>query len=950
MAVTGALQKLADAWHSRVGGASRRALGALVLAALLGGAHLARLGTPWTRAAALVLLLLALFLLLWRSVRERRDWSDIRRTIRRVLVPTNRGLAERTLRAVSLVERTGVDQSAGSADLARLHYERLLARASLAAVERSAERRALRWRWAALGLLGAAIASVAVGPYQVVEGLDVLVAHGGRAPLPLPWLDYVRFTAQPPGYLRTNARLLFPDLVAEQPEGSTLTVRGIPLRKGRHLVLTDGKREVPFSDDGSGGVVARWKLDRSAKLQVAARFGDVLVPEPESLDVSAMPDKPPVVQVEGAPKTLHLAKISRLAIRYAASDDHGLREIDLVLRAGDREDRRVLGRFDGDSTFESGGYALTPRDPFLRRMFLPVIVTVEARDNNPLHAPKWGRSAPITLLPPAVGEPEAARYAALRAARDAATDLLAWQLDAPDKPTATERRDRAREERKRAQSVADKMQDAVDGTYGGLTVYSGMRSFLLGQMRVLRRPRRPGESMVGRTEDVVLAVDVALGALASRDAGVVSKRLGDVAEEAAGGARQALDSEQRERGVSRLDAAIVALDAGSKQLITLGALGRDIGSVAEGDLGRIERARKRDDMTHAELAAKHLAERLRRPVPSFSTAASGGVESGAGSRRGGVSGKASQADDRFNQLESELQQLAQEHAGAVEGVQQSLSDAEKSVDLESIRKEAQDHAEAIRRSVQDLPLPGAEPGSARAAAALGREQAEAMAQSLERLSLEEAVKSGRDAIAALDDAERKAKQGQLPSDWLDGDVAGARKRLQQQLDWAEKQLAKVKREAEARAKSNLGKAGEGENGFARRAGNLAGRGKNGATAFPEDAIDSLERAESIMREAARELSQGNGEKGLALQREAQRLLERATTGKTTDPEDSPSDDDQSPHNGVQGKRMRTGGEVPKEGKAEKAEDFRKRVLEGLGKDKGGRLSPAVKRYAEGLLQ
>ena len=48
--------------------------------------------------------------------------------------------------------------------------------------------------------------------------------------------------------------------------------------------------------------------------------------------------------------------------------------------------------------------------------------------------------------------------------------------------------------------------------------------------------------------------------------------------------------------------------------------------------------------------------------------------------------------------------------------------------------------------------------------------------------------------------------------------------------------------------------------------------------------------------------------------------------------------------------MRTGGEVPPEGKAEKAEDFRKRVLEGLGKDKGGRLSPAVKRYAEGLLQ
>jgi hypothetical protein len=947
--VTGALQKLAEAWRERVGGASRRALLLLLLAALLGGAHLARIGTAWTRTGAAGLLLLSLLLLLARWVRERRDWSDVRRTIRRVLVPTDRGLAQRTLRAVSLVQRTGQDPSAGSPDLARLHYERLLARASLKAVERSAERRALGWRWAGLGLLGAAIASVAVGPFQVIEGLDVLVAHDGRAPLSLPWLEYVRVTADPPAYLRSSARLLFPDLAAAQPEGSVVVIRGVPLRQGRHLVLTDGQREVPFADDGSGGVVARWKLQKSAQLEVAARFGDVLITEPDSLDVRATRDRTPVVHVEGAPKTLHLADVKRLPIRYTASDDHGLRQIDLVLRAGDREDRRVLGRFDGDSTFESGGYALTPRDPFLRRMFLPVVVTVEARDNDPLHGPKWGKSAAITLVPPAVGEPEAKRYAALRGARDSIVDLLAWQLEPPDKPTAAERRERVRQEHERAQRAADTMRDAVDGTYGGLTVFTGLRSFLLGQMRILVRPRRPGESMTQRTEDVLLAVDVALGAVSARDARTVSKRLGDVAEEAAGGARQALDSEKRDQGVRRLDAAILALGSGSRQLVTLGALGRDIGSVALADLGRIERARKHDDMTHAELAALHLAQRLRRPAPSFATAGGGGVESGEGGQ-GRMSGKASQADDRFNELENELEQLAQEHAGGIAGVQQSLSDAEHSVDLESIRKEAEQHAEAIRRAVQDLPLPGAEPGSARAAAALGREQAGAMAQSLERLSLQDAVKSGRDAIAALDDAARKAKDGRLPTDWLDGDVAGARKRLSKQLAWAEKQLDKLKRKAEARAESKLDGAGDKENSFARRAGNLAGRGKNGETAFPQDSIESLERAESIMREAARALSQGKGDKGLALQRQAQRLLERARTGQTTDPEDSSSKDDQRSHDGTEGRGMRTGGEVPPEGKAREAEDFRKRVLEGLGRDKGGRLSPAVRRYAEGLLQ
>ncbi len=949
MAVTGALEKLAEVWRERVGGASRRALLLLLLAVLLGGAHLARLGTLWTRGGVVVLLGVAIMLLVARWLRERRDWSDIRRTVRRVLMPTDRSLAKRMLRAVSLVERTSIDPSAGSADLARLHYERLLSRAPLAAVEKSAERRALRWRWAGLGLLGAAIVSVALGPFQVIEGLDVLLAHGGRAPLALPWLDYVRVTSRPPGYLRSNSRLLFPELAVEEPQGSVLTVRGVPLRRGRHLVLTDGRHEVRFSDDGSGGVVARWKLDRSVKLHVAARFGDVLVLEPQSLDISATPDEPPVVKVAGAPKTLKLAELKRLAIRYTASDDHGLRQIDLVLSAGDREDRRVLGRFDGDSTFESGGYALTPRDPFLRRMFLPVIVTVQARDNDPLHGPKWGKSAPITLLPPAVGEPEAARYAALRAARSSIVDLLAWQLDVPDKLTPAERVKRAGEERKRAKRAADKMRDAVDANYGGLTVFSGLRSFLLGQMRVLVRPRRSGEQLTRRTEDVLLAVDVALRSVAARDAAAVSKRLGDVAEEAAGGARQALDTEKRDQGVSRLDAAIVALGSGSRQLLTLGPLGQDIGSVALGDLGRIERARKRDDMRHAELAAQHLAERLRRPTPSFSTAGRGGVESGAGGQRS-LSGKPSEADDRFNQLENELQQLAQEHAGSIDSVQQSLSDAEHSVDMESLRKQAEEHAEAIRRAVQDLPLPGAEPGSARAAAALGREQADAMAQSLERLSLEDAVKSGRDAVAALDDAQSKAKQGQLPSDWVGGNLAQSEKQLKEQLAWAEKQLAKLKRQAAAKAKSRLDSAGSKENNFARRAGNLAGRGKNGETAFPQNAIDSLQRAESIMREAARELSQGNGDKGLSLQREAQRLLERASSGRTTDPEDKSPKQDQSQSKGVEGRGLRTGGEVPPEGKAEQAEDFRRRVLEGLGKDKGGRLSPAVRRYAEGLLR
>ena len=31
------------------------------------------------------------------------------------------------------------------------------------------------------------------------------------------------------------------------------------------------------------------------------------------------------------------------------------------------------------------------RDAFLRRMFLPISITVEAKDNDPLDGPKWSQ-------------------------------------------------------------------------------------------------------------------------------------------------------------------------------------------------------------------------------------------------------------------------------------------------------------------------------------------------------------------------------------------------------------------------------------------------------------------------------------------------------------------------------------------------------------------------------
>src|SRR5207244_403833 len=108
----------------------------------------------------------------------------------------------------------------------------------------------------------------------------------------------------------------------EQPRGTTLTVRGRPLRRGRALVLTDGADDVPFVDDGAGGVVARWTLGDTTTLWVAARFGEVRVRAADEQVVASVPDETPRVVVTGAPRTARLLDEPSIPVHYEATDDH----------------------------------------------------------------------------------------------------------------------------------------------------------------------------------------------------------------------------------------------------------------------------------------------------------------------------------------------------------------------------------------------------------------------------------------------------------------------------------------------------------------------------------------------------------------------------------------------------------------------------------------------------
>ena len=275
------------------------------------------------------------------------------------------------------------------------------------------------------------LVACSLAPARILEGLNVLVAQKHRAPVALVWLDDTEAVVHPPAYLRREDEPVTLGSSVEVPSGSTLVFRGFPRRRNQPLVLSNGRHEVAFDDDGAGRLTAAWPATTSARLRVAARFGDVLIEEPEALEIQVIEDATPTVLLHYVPRTVRFGERSRQEIRYVVEDDHGLSQIDLVLRSGDREDRRVLAHLDGTSRRYSGATALTMDDSFLKRAFLPVLVTIEARDNDDSKGARWGKSESVVVAMPAVGTAEAQRFDTLSGALTPLVRLLADRLTPP---------------------------------------------------------------------------------------------------------------------------------------------------------------------------------------------------------------------------------------------------------------------------------------------------------------------------------------------------------------------------------------------------------------------------------------------------------------------------------------------------------------------------------------
>jgi hypothetical protein len=907
-----------------------------ILTASIAGARVARAGTSTTRVAALAIFALTvlwLFTWYWKQWRQK---SDAPRVLSEVVKACDLEAGRTALRAMRLRDRARVDSSSGSPALANHYFESVISRVSIERIKESGARRAIILEVLVWLSLTASGAMVFVWGHEVLEGFNVAFSRTGRAPFPMFWLDVDAVSALPPAYLRSSEHSLQFGSKITEPVGTVISVRGTPIHPNVELFLTNGRQFERFENNSEGELIAHFTVEKPERLRVAAKLGEVVVEQRDELIIDAETDNVPSVVLEDANRTIRLGEVPRVDLFYDAEDDHGLRQIDLVLKSVEREERRPLMRLDGQIRQQQGSHSLDNTDPFLKNAQLPIKLRIEARDDNNLNESNWGHSDWVTLEPESKGELEVSRLRELDAIRSALVDWYAAEMQ-PKSATAV-----APSGDLPARSALDKIHDLEARANESLGL---PRSLVL----LLRAQREKLQALSGHSTETkatlqlsLLTLDAAVHSLAERDAGAVAQALAALADEVAHGAHQSINSENKAGGIQRLDYAAAVLTRGGQQLGQLGSLGADLGEIIRASLVRIDRARKADDFTHVELTALYLASRLRRPMPS--AAQSSGVESGVGGQGGGKRPSASDADVRVERLLLELQQIRDEHQSGLDLLERELKGAQDGVEPEESHASARERAERLRRFAERLPDRGAEPDSALSSQNVARDQSFGMAEAIERLAPEDTLTRGRAAHDAVNEALARAAKESDPA--IDRkSLQALRDEIDAQMQHAVRALEETKRKVARSVAGRLREQVGSERQLAERTQALANRQTGRDISMPESVRNDLKKASSLMKQASDSLDSKDGELAYDQEKRAQAILDQYSSkpNRGSDPSNDGNRHGRATPSTDQGT-------VKSTGDPQAAAAFRRRVQRGLSQEAKGGLGTTIRRYAEGLLR
>lgn len=907
--------------------------------AILGCLVVARFGTDLARVLVAVCLLTSFASVIVFVSWVRRKRKDVPFGLQQALkrLPSEfAGQVERAYRLFSNLQSQ--PSGAGSSlELAQLHASRLLKRVDLEQIFEIAKRAKTTTLRYALFLCATCTLFLFCWSLELLEGLDVLIARGGVGPFPIAYVDDIEITAEWPSYLDgTGERRRLHSELTGVPQGTEIEVRVVPLVQGRKLLLTDGNEQVALVSDGQGGLVGRWVADDPAALKVAARFGGVLLYDHHQTRVEPLDDRAPSVVLVQAPQTIALSALDRLDLTFVAADDHGLHQVDLVLQSGQRSTRTELARLDGQTRVFRGGHAVSREQELLRKPFLPVHIWIEARDGNTATGPSWGRSKELLILPEPLGQALKERHVALRSFRRSLSAYVAQMHRAGYQEPLT----RGEQEKLASDELVAALSELQRKWETDATAPARSLAFLSAQVETLNREGKKRAS----AEDVLLAVDALIHSLSHVDATQLAKDLGQAVEEIAVQSRQ-LHFDPASLRVDGLLDLLSSNQAAANQLSEVGELGLDLGSVALADLTRISRNIKDRTFDRAEASALHLAERLKRATPSFSSTSGGaGVESGApshgqGSGKSSAEGQStSDAPSEFERLAEELDQLAQEGAEELGELERLLKEAE-----EAVRKDVQGSSELdaaldeLQKALTDLPEVGRGIDNASSDAASARSQGEAAIEALEGLELKEGIERGRDAERSLARARSRLLDGF--GFVSEASLKRAEQALKTVMDEAKQAFDRAQTSSKQMDEQRRRERTERQRDLAARASDLAKRGHQPQSALPKANIEDLNQASRLLKQAAQALDEGNAERGLELAEQAQHHMEQAAFERK---EQESSDATSS----GEGSEMDRKGQIPGSDR-DRAKEFRERVEQGLGRG-SGRLSPAVRRYAEDL--
>jgi len=305
-------------------------------------------------------------------------------------------MASDLLSAVELAATGPTDPRAAAVSTTLVHAFQDYVAGSVTAVDarRLVPMRHARALAPAIAGIGAVVAAAMLSP-SMARGLRTLVHRPslfeGAAVATAPIVGDVRVTYTYPAYTGLAPRTV------EGSTGDVAAVKGTrvriethPLRAARKALLllgeTGNKGEIAASMSGST-LAAELTLseDMAYRFWLQPPFGRP-VREERSHHLTAEPDAPPRVDILGPADRLELATPRPIEIGYSASDDFGVGIVELVFRAGDRPEQRVLLRDGAGARTVQGRTLWDPASANLGGAER-IAYRIEARDRDDISGP-----------------------------------------------------------------------------------------------------------------------------------------------------------------------------------------------------------------------------------------------------------------------------------------------------------------------------------------------------------------------------------------------------------------------------------------------------------------------------------------------------------------------------------------------------------------------------------